>query len=52
MLKEGGGNKQDEYTAFKKEAVVVKKQIADGEGKLQVSDPRRSVTSLIDVNRP
>jgi structural maintenance of chromosome 4 len=35
-LKEGGGSKQEEYTALKKEAVTVKKQLGEGEGRLEV----------------
>jgi len=39
-LKEGDGTKQEEYEALKKEAVRVKKQLADGEAKVEVSHAR------------
>jgi structural maintenance of chromosome 4 len=37
-LKEGDGSKQDEYEALKKEGVKVKRQLAEGESKIEVSD--------------
>jgi structural maintenance of chromosome 4 len=41
-LKEGGGSKQDEFAALKKEGVLVKKQLQDGESRLEVSWSRGS----------
>lgn len=35
-LKQGDGSKQQEYDALKKEAIKVKKQLADSEGRLEV----------------